>query len=90
MKYQCGPFIYDLPKTSCVFCQNADIYWDYSGGMYLILCPYHKIEEKIWIKGCDDKRKPYPENTEFTSEEYKMRNVLNRNRRDNDCNPCIK
>lgn len=25
MKYQCGPFIYDLPEDSCVFCQNADI-----------------------------------------------------------------
>ena len=26
MKYQCGPFIYDLPKTSCVFCQNSDVF----------------------------------------------------------------
>lgn len=38
MKYECGPFIYDLPETSCVFCKHADIFWDYTHGIYWILC----------------------------------------------------
>lgn len=75
MKYQCGPFIYDLPKTSCVFCQNAEVFWDYSNGIYLIYCPENTIDDEIWIKGCDN-RKPYPEGTEFTTKEYNMRNVF--------------
>lgn len=76
MKYQCGLFIYDLPETSCVFCQNADVFWDYSEGMYLILCPNRSIDNELSLKGCDD-RKPFPEGTLFTSKEYNMRNVLN-------------
>jgi len=78
MKYQCGLFIYDLPETSCVFCQNADVMWDYSNGIYLVICPHHKINDEVWIKGCDDKHNPYPDGTEFTSKEYRMRNVLNK------------
>lgn len=70
MKYECGPFIYDLPKTSCVFCQNADIYYDYSGGIYLILCPVKTIKGHIWLKGCE-KRNPFPEGTEFVSKNIK-------------------
>lgn len=76
MKYQCGPFIYDLPESSCVFCQNADVIWDYSNGIYFITCPYKSINNNLWIKGCDS-RKPYPEGTSFVSEQYNMRNVFN-------------
>ena len=75
MKYQCGIFIYDLPETSCVFCQNADVFWDYTNGIYLVLCPNKSIDNTIWIKGCD-KRKAFPEGTSFVSKEYNMRNVL--------------
>ena len=78
MKYQCGPFIYDLPETSCSFCQEADIFWDYSNGIYMIVCPHHRIDTKRWVKGCEDKRKPFPEGTEFVTKEYNMRNVLNK------------
>lgn len=38
MKYECGPFIYDLPETSCVFCDHADIFWDYTHGIHTIIC----------------------------------------------------
>lgn len=79
MEYQCGPLIYDLPETCCVFCQNADVFWDYSNGIYMILCPYKSIDTKTWIKGCDN-RKAYPEGTSFVSEEYNLRNVLNKDK----------
>lgn len=71
MKYQCGPFIYDLPITACVFCQNADIYWDYSSGIYMISCPEHEVDKHIALHGCD-KRKDYPEGTKFTYEKIKI------------------
>lgn len=77
MKYQCGPFIYDLPETACAFCQEAHILWDYSNGMYMINCPHNIVNDEIFVKGCDN-RKPFPEGTEFVSEEYKMRFVLNK------------
>ena len=71
MKYQCGPFIYDLPEKACVFCQNADIYWDFSG-IYMISCPEHEVDEHIALNGCD-KRKDYPEGTKFTYEKIKIK-----------------
>lgn len=38
--YQCGPFKYQLPKCSCVFCKNCEsVFWDYSHGIYAIICP---------------------------------------------------
>lgn len=65
MKYKCGLYIYDLPETSCVFCQNAEIMWDYTNGIYMILCPKHKVDTIRMIRGCDNKI-PYPEGTEFS------------------------
>lgn len=36
--YICGPFKYTLPETACVFCCHADILWDFSNGIYCIIC----------------------------------------------------
>lgn len=54
MKYECGPFIYDLPETSCVFCKHADIFWDYTHGIYWILCDegYKVTDIAKMAKGC--------------------------------------
>lgn len=31
--------IYNLPDEACVFCQYCtDIFWDYSHGIYMLLC----------------------------------------------------
>ena len=59
MKYRCGPFIYDLPRTACVFCEKADIFWDYSSGIYMILCPEREVDKHTTLVGCN-KRKDYP------------------------------
>lgn len=37
MKYKCGCFMYDLPNTACVFCQKCDVFYDYTGGIYMLL-----------------------------------------------------
>jgi hypothetical protein len=29
---------YLVPKKSCWLCVNADIFWDYTNGPYMILC----------------------------------------------------
>lgn len=39
MKYRVACFTYDLPESSCVFCQKAELMWDFSGGIYMVLCP---------------------------------------------------
>lgn len=64
MKYKCGVFIYDLPKTCCVFCQKAEVMWDFTHGIYMVLCPKHKVDMKQFLKGCSN-RIPYPEGTDF-------------------------
>lgn len=58
MKYECGPFIYDLPKTSCVFCQHADILWDYTHGIYTIWCEEgHDVTSLLKMaKGCKSRK----------------------------------
>ena len=66
MKYRVACFTYDLPESSCVFCQKAELRWDFSGGIYMVLCPEYKIISKQrFIEGCN-KRIPYPEGTDFT------------------------
>ncbi len=66
MKYKCGVFMYDLPKSCCVFCQNAEVLWDFTNGIYAIFCPKNKkIDNKTFLKGCY-KRIPYPEGTDFS------------------------
>ena len=39
MKYECGPFKYNLPGHACVFCKHcSDVFWDYSHGIYGLFC----------------------------------------------------
>lgn len=31
--------IYELPSEACVFCEHCtDIFWDYSHGIYMLIC----------------------------------------------------
>ena len=64
MKYECGPFIYDLPETSCVFCKHADIIWDYTHGIYAIWCDegYEVTDLGKMAKDCK-KREVYEDET---------------------------
>ena len=66
MKYKCGCFMYDLPNTACVFCQKCDVFYDYTGGIYMLLCSDNKpiMKNGLCFKGCDD-RKPFPLGTSF-------------------------
>lgn len=44
MKYECGPFKYDLPDHACVFCKHCtDVFWDYSNGIYNLFCDKYKL-----------------------------------------------
>lgn len=55
-KYECGPFVYDFPDSCCVFCRHADIFWDYTNGIYMVICDKgNQIDsiEKL-VKGCNE------------------------------------
>lgn len=66
MKYKCGCFMYDLPSKSCVFCQKCDVFYDYSGGIYMLICSDNKsiMENGMWLKGCNE-RESFPLGTMF-------------------------
>ena len=64
MKYRCGVFMYDLPEKCCVFCKKAEVMWDFTHGIYMVLCPEHKVTMKNFLKGCS-KRISYPKGTDF-------------------------
>lgn len=57
MTYKCGPFNYNLPDSSCVFCRHSDIFWDYTHGIYMVLCDKgHKVDSLGKLaQGCDDR-----------------------------------
>lgn len=55
--YKCGVFTYNFPDSCCVFCKHAEVFWDYTNGIYMCLCDNgHKIDSiaKL-VKGCEDK-----------------------------------
>ena len=45
MKYKCGLLNYELPPHACVFCKHCDsVLWDYSNGIYCIIC---NVDQKL-------------------------------------------
>ena len=66
MKYRVACFMYDLPENSCAFCQDAEIFWDFTSGIYMVTCDQgNNVNTERFIKGCNTKRN-YPEGTKFT------------------------
>lgn len=55
-KYKCGLFTYDFPDSCCVFCTHADIYWDYTNGIYMVTCDRGTNIDSIetLVKGCNN------------------------------------
>lgn len=55
-KYECGPFVYNFPDTCCVFCKHADIYWDYTHGIYMVTCDKGTLIDSLGklAQGCDE------------------------------------
>lgn len=55
--YKCGVFTYNFPDSSCAFCRHAEVFWDYTNGIYMCLCEKdHKIESLgKFAEGCNDK-----------------------------------
>lgn len=45
--------IYKLPDRACVFCQHCiAIFWDYSHGIYLLICEKEKSESEFGNVPC--------------------------------------
>ena len=55
--YKMAPFkcengrVYMAFKKSCVFCENCDLFWDYTNGPYMFLCRVNGDPEEKGLSG---------------------------------------